>query len=355
MILLDCVKYSHWDQRNGRATLRLQFQMKDHRNPPQHNPPSRLCNPVHERATAPSPKNAVFTVLKGGFGNQLFQYAAGLQLSRRLGVRLYVDLRWFESSASSADTQRTYNLHHLRLAPDQATQSQLKGFMYPENAGAIRRRVYQALRRLRRHTLFIDSGIGWQPVLTQLSAPVLIEGYFQSTAHLEGIQEELRHQAVPKTPPPENIAALSHQLSASDSVCIQVRRSDYLKSQASAQFHGCCTEDYYRRAWAAVKEKRPNAQAFIFPDDHEWAQTLKALIPGAEIVPPDFDGPDYMHKFHLMRSCRHFIIANSTWGWWAAWLGAQKDSIVIMPERWFANDEANRQAVGLRVPGWLLL
>jgi len=69
-----------------------------------------------------------------------------------------------------------------------------------------------------------------------------------------------------------------------------------------------------------------------------------------EVVPPEMDGPGFMHRFELMRACRHFIIMNSTWGWWAAWLGAKAGSRVVMPEQW-VRDRTTRE-LGFVCRGW---
>ena len=101
-----------------------------------------------------------------------------------------------------------------------------------------------------------------------------------------------------------------------------------------------------------MRRKVPDAQGVVIPDDPVWAREAFAGWPGAVVIGPEWNGPDYMYQFYIMRSCRHFIIANSTWGWWAAWLGDYPDKFVVMPGRWFCDERMNVDAVGLRVPGW---
>jgi len=65
--------------------------------------------------------------IKGGLGNQLFQYALGLELSKINNKRLYLDLTWFEKN--NIDTQRTYMLSRFNLNYEIASENQIKKFI----------------------------------------------------------------------------------------------------------------------------------------------------------------------------------------------------------------------------------
>jgi len=98
---------------------------------------------------------------------------------------------------------------------------------------------------------------------------------------------------------------------------------------------------------------------FIFSDDIEWArQNLRPALPHVHVdindggtgyiplgtlVDGDFNagGPGYF-DLELMRNCRHHIIANSTFSWWAAWLNEHAEKIVIAPRIWFNREEGDR-------------
>jgi hypothetical protein len=85
-------------------------------------------------------------------------------------------------------------------------------------------------------------------------------------------------------------------------------------------------------------ERRPGLRFFLFSDDLGWTRDNIKLP--AECVYVDVNrGGAAFNDMRLMSRCRHQIIANSTFSWWAAWLNAGKEKLVVAPERWFASGD----------------
>jgi len=83
-----------------------------------------------------------------------------------------------------------------------------------------------------------------------------------------------------------------------------------------------------------LAERHGQLHICVFSDDVEWAlanaNTLRSEYGQVRVV----EDNDCMRSFYLMRQCKHFIIANSTYSWWAAWLGVNRDKTVCVPSVW---------------------
>jgi hypothetical protein len=288
---------------------------------------------------------------KGGLGNQFFQYAAGRTLAARHSVPLVFDTRWYAESRHQSAIARTFDLTAFNVVGRLAQASDLEQFAFD-----YRRTKFDRLRaplvRLRWNaTLWRSEDIGFNIRFNELGSNVLLDGYFQHPSYFTCQDAALRAE-FRLLDLPANVVARSAELASIDSVCIQVRRTDFVANPETARVHGSCDVKYFERSWSCLRERRPDALGFVFADDTEWAETTFRGWCNVQVVGREWDGPQYLHRFQLMRSCRHFVIANSTWGWWAAWLGARPESVVVMPKRWFLDRNANAAASGLCLPGW---
>jgi len=100
--------------------------------------------------------------------------------------------------------------------------------------------------------------------------------------------------------------------------------------------HEDMSDNYYVRAMAMF----PNEKFLVFSDDIEWCKNS-----------PIFKGCEFYHgteieDMNMMASCKHNIIANSSFSWWAAWLNKNPNKKVIAPARWFA-DHNNDYLIGI--------
>lgn len=159
----------------------------------------------------------------------------------------------------------------------------------------------------------------------------LLLGYFESPEFFEKIDEQIRLEFKPKSVlSPENIKLLNW-IENTDSVCIGVRRGDFV-SKSNVAFCSVCTKEYYNRAIKIMDEKVKSATFFIFTEDPDWAKE-NLCLPENSIFVGD-ENIRYDDKLYVMSKCKHFIISNSTYIWWAQHLSDNTEKIVIAPDRW---------------------
>ncbi len=112
-----------------------------------------------------------------------------------------------------------------------------------------------------------------------------------------------------------------------------MRRTDI----SAKSFHGKVRIEYYNAALHYLSTKLSIAKIYIFSDDIEWCKQNIHFPIDTMYVDNDFAGEKNEYHFILMNSCKHFIIPNSTYSWWAAWLAINPSKIVIAPKNWFSN------------------
>lgn len=145
-----------------------------------------------------------------------------------------------------------------------------------------------------------------------------IEGYFQSPKYFDHCRDFIRESFIPANDYHNTIGTCS----------VHVRRGDYVNIQ---DFHTLLDLDYYRKA----AEKISCNKFFIFSDDTEWCQGnfKRSDFGGREFSV--IQGGDVISDFGMQIACENHIIANSSFSWWAAWLGERESSVTVAPNNWF--------------------
>lgn len=264
----------------------------------------------------------VVAKLMGGMGNQMFQYAAGLALARRTGAKLELDLSFLlDRTPRENFTFREFDLDLFNLPADCAIE---------------RKSGSAASRGL---SIFKEKHFHFDARFDALDANTLIEGHWQSPRYFEAVADEVRATFSSfRIPLNAEHAALAAEIRGRASVCLNVRRADFVANPQANAFHGVCAEEYFRQAVRVVRRRVSGAHFYIFSDDVEWCRAAN-LSEGAPctVVSHDFAGERFSSYLQLMMACRHFIIPNSSFAWWAAFLGRTAESIVVAPAPWFSD------------------
>ncbi len=277
--------------------------------------------------------------LVGGLGNQMFEYAAAKGLAAKLGTDIQMDRSWFDQIAPG-DTPRHYELNSFSLKQDfidfkpffagPGTASKAKAFVAP----AFGRKALKLYREPHYH--YASDFLG-QPNNTYL------DGYFQSEKYFAHIRQELLVDfkwAKPATG--KNKRLLETIAKDENSVSIHVRRGDYVSNENAADFHGLRGVDYYQAATKIIEKSVKNPSYYVFSDDPDWCKANLKFKHNTTYVDWNKDGAEDMR---LMKSCRHNVLANSSFSWWGAWLNTNEAKVVIAPKQWFNDPSINTSDV----------
>lgn len=288
------------------------------------------------------PVRPVVVGLSGGLGNQMFQYAAGRALAVRLGAPLVLDLSWFHGQK-----KRQFALSPFRIVAELRSQCP----WLPGRGQALVSRISRRwARRIFGVPVLRESHFHYTPEFAVPTEGVFLEGYWQSERYFDEIRPLLEADFALDMPLPPACSALREAIAASDSICVHVRRGDYLTDPVAARTHGTCAKDYYRSGVHELALGLERPHCFVFSDDPAWVRNHLALDCETTVV--DLNGPDDAHlDLALMAACCHFLIANSSLSWWGAWLGQHPGKRVIAPVRWFLTQ--NKDTRDLLPESWL--
>jgi Glycosyl transferase family 11 len=264
--------------------------------------------------------------LRGGLGNQMFQYAAGRRLALQLGTELKLDARAYMAGAN-----RHYSLSHFRVTAEVATPRKIDYWLGRGNA--LGRLSGQLFRResIQRVT---EQNSRFAPEVLTLPDNVYLDGYWQDERYFADASDQIRKDLTFQEPLRGRSAELAARIGACASVALHVRRGDYVDDARTNAWHGVCSKTFYRRCVARINAECENPVFFIFSDDLAWARHNLSL-PGNTVFVSGNDSSQADMDLHLMSLCRHHIIANSSFSWWGAWLAEHPSQIVLAPKRWF--------------------
>lgn len=184
--------------------------------------------------------------------------------------------------------------------------------------------------------ILIKNGLYWkedgklniQP--TKKNNKVVI-GHFESKENFDKIREKLLVEFSPKAKPLDKNKELYSKIENSNSICISIRRGDFVLNVEFSKKFNVCGIDYFYKSIELMKRKVENPVFILFSDDIEWCKE-NIKIDG-EVLYESGDDPVW-EKLRMMYSCKHFIISNSTFSWWAQYLSRNDKKIVIAPKKW---------------------
>lgn len=291
----------------------------------------QLCEKIAERH-----EDIVMNIIRmtGGLGNQMFQYALYLKL-RSMGREVKMDDR-SEYVLANARPIMLWVFGIDYQAADQEEINQLTdGNLNPLHR--IRRKLFG-----RKSLEYQEADCNFDEQVLQRD-PAYLTGYFQSEKYFADIAEQVREafsfseriwdgldEKLVK-----RIKSYKEQIRNTRAVALHIRRGDYLN--VPELYGGICTESYYAKAVSLMKERVPEAVFYVFSNDPVWAKSWVKQQENEKnpMVVIEGTGEDTGYlDLMLMSECRHYILANSSFSWWGAWLGKAKDKCVIVPAVW---------------------
>ncbi len=285
--------------------------------------------------------------LQAGLGNQMFQYAYARRLALETNSELKIDLWWYTNQAK-IDTQRTYGLSDFNIQESFATEKEVH--LYHSLAYRLYRKVKKNIER----RIFNRSDFVYYPIKPKKNA--YLEGFWNSEKYFKKYEDIIRKELSLKTELGNEAKLIQNEIinSTKTTVLIHIRRGDYILNPHASTFHGVKDVSYFENALQTLKSKlgevEQHIHIFVVSDDITWAKENVNFGTSSVTFVSRPEIKDY-EEIHLMSLCQHFIISNSTFSWWGAWLSTSKNKIVIGPKQWVNDPSIDTRDV--MPPEWI--
>ena len=256
--------------------------------------------------------NFILPKLSGGLGNMMFQIAAAHGISSNTHHKVLSD---FQHVGTKHGTPDSYMKNIFRNINRLEKQSTAELYQVPD---------------------FHHVDVKLNDVNT------VLDGYFQSYKYFEHIKDSILELFSP-TEEIKNYISEKYG-NVEDYVSIHIRRGDYTKL---SDFHHNLKYEYYENAIDYFS----GHNFMIFSDDIEWCKNTFDFSPDSKFIEGEEDYVD----LYIMSMCKHNIIANSTFSWWAAYLNKNNSKIVVYPDKWFGPKNNNLSTKDLYPNDWICL
>ncbi len=266
----------------------------------------------------------LYIEITDGLGNQLYRYATAYALAQLAGKRLTVD-----SSYMALSGERVFELNKLQLKWDDHICWRKPGVFNKYFLNHIRKHF--ALKGV---TYFVeDSKKGScqeHEGLIELAKSVeklYLKGYFQNYRMFDLFQRELSSMIKPNYTLDKTAYCILEDMQKTESVSIHLRRGDYVKL-------GFVLDDaYYESAIQEITKRLSNPKFFIFSDDKTAAKKFIEKYSNLNMCLVDYTAINStIEDLYLMKSCKHQIIANSSYSWWSGYANHNTNKIVVAPD-----------------------
>jgi len=285
----------------------------------------------------------------------MFQYASALALAQARGSKLWLDTRALPLLAQRKNvTPRSLEIFDFQITAGIPTGVDLDSWgldwrVLPPSASWIPGRLWLFAQRAALSVSppgfkiysepSLDFDPGWSAHTTG-DQGLYLKGFWQSENYFSNLRRQLIAEFVPSSPLSPELASLRQQITDQRSLVVHIRRGDLVNNRKARGFHGLLPVDYYRSAINSMRQRVDSESILVFTDDENWCKShLRSIQDLTVIQGSDYPGNSAQHLY-TMSAGSAFVIANSSFSWWAAWLSGVSGEHIAAPEPWFAQAEA---------------
>lgn len=292
----------------------------------------------------------IYINIRGGLGNQLFQYAASRSFAIDSNEQLCLDLSGITNETHNIYTLDKFNINALTVDNCNIWQKKISRIFLSISYRIGNKFGYDYSYKfdvffspLLNFLGIYNIDNGYMKFKKSITKNKYVNGYLQSDKYINKNVEKIKRELSLKHGLSEKNMEVSNQMASENSVCVHVRRGDFVNIGGIV-----CTKEYYIEAAKYINDKLQNPEFYIFSNDIAWVKENIQFPMKVNYI--EGNNPNY-EEIALMASCNNFIISNSTFSWWGQFLSNNQEKIVIAPDKWFVDG----QKEDIYQEGWVLM
>ena len=250
--------------------------------------------------------------LNGGLGNQLFQYATARAHALKQNELPYLDL----SLLKEQNAANKFHLDSFKIKADYNLSYWQRWWFHNVTKKKLNRFTEESYK---------------ENLIPREN--VYLKGYWQNRSYFHDIREKLIAEIRPVS---EFSSSILSRIKKTESVAVHIRRGDYTGND----LHEVCTPLYFMNAMNFIRSQIPAPLFFIFSDDIGYCK--EQIKNSDDII--FVEEKDIIASFWLMKNCRHFVLSNSSYSWWAQYL-SREQNIITAPPHWFNDSRINTRGI----------
>ncbi len=285
--------------------------------------------------------------------NQMFQYAFGKYTAQRLWIELFLDINWLGRPTFGWYQKRNFALNNLNIP-------NLKYIYTPfHNSESIRRNIFDywwfffgdKITYPHIYDIIKQNWFEYKDIYVPKThkseyntninpKKYYLKGFWQSEKFWKPICDEIKSEFALWYQMPQIASSLISKIQNTNSIAINIRRTDFVQISKIANIHDVCSTQYYQNSIDYIySDLWGDCEFFVFSDDIlRVKKNLKFPNKATFVDPKIYKWFEYELYMYILWQCKHYIIPNSSFAWRSVYLWRNRDKKVIIPDKRFNNN-----------------
>lgn len=283
----------------------------------------------------------IYVDIKGNLGNQMFIYACARAIQEVTGQKIQLNTYYLKKRYKAYKYQL-----NIFLLNENVEVSEQKNFPFYASTSSLFYRIFKKItfnsaaaqkfyfKLFEKFNCITFDGLEEFKIEYNPYKDIYLSGFFQSELFFKDLKSVLIKEFSTNAPINSFCQNALQIIQNRESVCVSVRRGDFVSNEVFRKKHFVCDKAYFDKAILEIKKDVSNPLLCFFSDDPLWIKE-NCKYDGDTLY--EEEGLSLQEKIILMINCKHYILSNSSFSWWMEYLSKNDKKYVIAPSEWYAD------------------